>query len=297
VPERNSTIVRTKNRWVLRGVRGGFRFLNHIPRVAIPLADALFCTPPRMRLSPRGETLLASGRRLQVERGGRQIAAWMWGTGPTVYLVHGWGGRAAQLRSFIQPLLERGFSVVAVDLPAHGRSDGRRTSLIEAAAALREVVDRTSPAHAIIAHSFGAATVSLALEDGLDAGRVVFIGPAAEPVGWTHHFGETLGILPEVMEGMRRRTERRLGFRWVDLGVTRQARSRAQPLLVVHDVEDDEVAHADGVAIADAWPGARLLSTRLRGPEATGPGSRLARRALPPSRLRAPRWRSRQSHL
>jgi pimeloyl-ACP methyl ester carboxylesterase len=151
---------------------------------------------------------------------------------------------------------------VAFDLPAHGMSEGRRTSLIEAAAALRTVVDRTSPAHAIIAHSFGAATVSLALNDGLSAGRLVFIGPATEPVRWTHQFGETLGISPKVMEGMRRRTERRLGFRWAELGVTRQARTRTQPLLVVHDLEDEEVSHSDGVEIVDAWPGARLLSTR-----------------------------------
>jgi hypothetical protein len=76
------------------------------------------------------------------------------------------------------------------------------------------------------------------------------------------------------MEGMRRRTERRLGFRWAELDVTRHASARTQPLLVVHDLEDDEVPHADGAAIASAWPGARLLSTRglghrriLRDPE------------------------------
>jgi pimeloyl-ACP methyl ester carboxylesterase len=217
-----------------------------------------------MPLSPRGHALLASGRRLELRHAGRRVAAWSWGAGarPTVYLVHGWGGRAAQLGSFVEPLLAAGLSVVAVDLPAHGMSDGRRTNLLEAAAALRDAVDQTSPAHAIIAHSFGAAAVSLALSNGLSAGRLVLIGPAAEPVSWTHRFGDALGISQQVMEGMRRRTERRLGFRWAELDVTRHASARTQPLLVVHDLEDDEVPHADGAAIASAWPGARLLSTR-----------------------------------
>ena len=262
--DKNRTIVRTRHDWMLRGIRGGFRLLNQIPALAVPCAEALFCTPPQMPLSPRGAALLASGRRLELQHRGQRVTAWSWGAGarPTVYLVHGWGGRAAQLGSFVQPLLERGFSVVAVDLPAHGMSDGRRTNLLEAAAALRDAVDQTSPAHAIIAHSFGAATVSLALSNGLNAGRLVLIGPAAEPVSWTHRFGDTLGISQPVMEGMRRKTERRLGFRWAELDVTRHARCRTQPLLVVHDFEDDEVPHADGAAIVDAWPGARLLSTR-----------------------------------
>jgi len=258
------TTVRTKHDWVVQGIRGGFRLLNQIPALAVPCAETLFCTPPQMPLSPRGKALLASGRRLELQHASRRLAAWTWGAGarPTVYLVHGWGGRGAQLGSFVPSLLERGFSVVAVDLPAHGMSDGWRTNLLEAAAALRDAVDQTSPAHAIIAHSFGAATVSLALSNGLSVGRLVLIGPAAKPVSWTHRFGDTLGISQKVMDGMRQRTERRLGFRWSELDVTRHARSRTQPLLVVHDLEDDEVPHADGAAIVDAWPGARLLSTR-----------------------------------
>src|SRR6516165_7564057 len=61
-------------------------------------------------------------------RAGRhRVASYIWqGGGPTVVLVHGWNGTSADLRSFIGPLRDTGRRVVAIDLPAHGRSSGSR---------------------------------------------------------------------------------------------------------------------------------------------------------------------------
>jgi len=37
--------------------------------------------------------------------------------GPTVLLLHGWSGAAAQWSRFIDPLVRAGFNAVALDLP------------------------------------------------------------------------------------------------------------------------------------------------------------------------------------
>src|SRR5688500_15132227 len=109
-----STIVRLR-----RGVRRTlFRAADLVaPGVAGRIArDIWFAVPPRM---PPAQ-LPGGGAPFEVESLGAVVRGHVWGTGPAVYLVHGWGGRGSQLGSFVEPLLAGGFRVVMFDAPAHG---------------------------------------------------------------------------------------------------------------------------------------------------------------------------------
>src|SRR5262245_16541651 len=184
--------------------------VRRAPSLAAALAERLFFTPPRPRPS-RGFPVLARGRRFEVPAAGQTVAAWRWGRGPTVVLVHGWGGRAAQLTSFVPPLVERGFSVVAFDAPGHGESGRGLSSAPEFARALCAVLGNDS-VHGVVAHSLGAAAAVLALGDGLAAERVVFLGPVADPPAWVPPFAAALGLSPAATDLLRERSERRLGL-------------------------------------------------------------------------------------
>src|SRR5262245_65492291 len=107
----------------------------------------------------------------------------------------------------------------------------------------------------------GGAVTALAMARGLEAERVVFLAPAANPGAYTRLFAETLGISPEISAQMERRFEQQFGFRWEEFDVTRCISSYSTPLLVFHDREDREVAWTDGESIARAWPGAELVTT------------------------------------
>jgi len=223
-------------------------------------AEALFFTPPRPRKSRAA--LPAGAQRLDVQTRYGRVAAWSWGSGPVVYLVHGWGGRAEQLGAFVAPLVGRGFRVIAMDGPGHGESSGRRTSGVEIGRALAEVAAQCGPARGVIAHSLGAAAATFAVREGLAVERLAFVGPPADPLTWVARFGRQLGLGAAVMAEMRRHSERRIQARWDDLPlVPLRGLPNPPPLLVVHDRDDREVRSADGAAIAAAWPGARLLET------------------------------------
>jgi pimeloyl-ACP methyl ester carboxylesterase len=249
-----------------RLARATFPPLGRIaPGVAAGLADRLFFTPPPRRRSPAIDAFLATGCRTDVRTADAALATWRFGAGPAVLLVHGWGGVGGQLRAFVPPLLDRGFSAVVFDAPGHGRSGGRRSSLVDFARALRAVADAAGQVHAVIAHSLGGAATALALRDGLTARRAVMVGAPADPEAWTREFARRLAVPSPVMDRMRSRAESRLGFRWSDLRVTTLARSLAMPLLLVHDRDDSEVPWEDGAALAAAWPGARLMTTSSLG--------------------------------
>jgi pimeloyl-ACP methyl ester carboxylesterase len=230
------------------------------PRLAAAIAERMFFTPPRPRPS-RGDSMLGRGKPFRLRVEGRRVAGWKWGRGPAVVLLHGWGGQAGQLTSFVPPLLSRGLSVVAFDAPGHGRSARGLSSLVEFARALHAVVGAMGPVHGIVAHSLGGCATALAARDGLPVDRVVLIASPVDPPAWVEPFAARLGITPRVVDLMKRRSERRLGFLWEDLRVPALVAGLRQPLLVVHDRHDAEVFLSDGALIAAAWPGGRFLET------------------------------------
>ena len=93
--------------------------------LAIDTAARLFTSPPRHAHTARELEFLATGTRFDVAGLDGHLAAWRFGaTGrPAGILSHGWGGRGAQLRSFVPALLESGYQVVAFDHAAHGLDD------------------------------------------------------------------------------------------------------------------------------------------------------------------------------
>jgi pimeloyl-ACP methyl ester carboxylesterase len=251
-----STIVR------IGALRAG---LNLLGRLSVPLAavvlERLLSTPPRRR-RPRGSGPLSTGRRFPVEVDGRSVAAWGWGDGgPAVLLVHGWGGQAAQMTSFVAPLVDRGFRVVVFDGPGHGRSGRGMSSAPELARASLAVAATVRPLHAVVAHSLGAAATVIALKGGLATRRVAFVAPMMDPVGRLGEIASLLGIQRAVAARMRARSERRIGVDWDDLRWPALAADIGVPALVVHDRNDAEVPVSHGRSIAAHWSEARFVET------------------------------------
>jgi pimeloyl-ACP methyl ester carboxylesterase len=258
-----STIVRSRNEpRVMPVVRVANRVLSRLaPETAAGLAERLFLTPPRPRRPEAEIALLATARARPMRVGSRRVEVWTWGSGPAVLLVHGWGGRGAQLGRFVQPLEARGFSVVTFDAPGHGAADDGQMTIPEMVAAIKAVAASAGPLAGLVGHSMGAAASALAIYEGLEVGAAVFVAPAADLLDAASRFTETLGFSRPVGEAMRRRIERRVGRPWSSFDVAALAPALRTPLLVVHDRGDAEVAWQHGLAIARAWRGAELLMT------------------------------------
>jgi len=258
-----STIVRSfKPSRLLPLVRTGNRALSALaPALAARLAGWLFTTPSRPRRPALEVELLATARARPMQVGARRIETWMWGTGPNVLLVHGWGGRGAQLGALVGPLVARGFSVVTFDAPGHGASDAGMVTIPEITRAIRAVAESRGPLAAIVAHSVGATATVRALWEGLEAGAVVLVGPAADLVTPALRFSETFGFSRDVRERMHRRIEQRVGRSWSVFDTVALAPALVAPLLVIHDRGDAEIPWQHGAAIARAWRGAEMLMT------------------------------------
>ncbi|GAA3734597.1 alpha/beta fold hydrolase [Plantactinospora mayteni] len=277
---KKSTIVRSFRRAAASGgLRVVFRALEHLaPEAGGRLALRLWCTPPRRRGTaptvPAGPAATFTGpydgAPFTVDVNGGTVTGRAWGSGPFVYLAHGWGGSATQLHGFVPTLVAAGYRVVAWDALSHGRSGPgalgpHRATLSEFADALTAVVRAHGPAHAVIAHSLGASATGLAVLDGLPVRRLVMIAPLADPLPYIGAFRRTLGIGPVVGDRLVAMMESLVGRSITDFDLGTRARQAGElpPLLVVQDRNDREVDPADGATIATAWPGRLHRTTGL----------------------------------
>ncbi len=255
--------------WRMSLLRTWMRVLSRTaPARAVSLFDRLWFSAPRTHPNRDAAAWLAQAEPLEVRVHGRRIAAWARGHGPTVLLVHGWGGNGGQMLALAEPLLAQGFRVVLFDAPAHGSSEpsrlrGRRVSMIEIADALRVVAAAAGPIAGLIAHSGGCTATALALRDGWRGPRrIVFVAPFALPSEAIEPFGRAIGASAAVTARFHARVEQRFARPWTDFDMPGLAQRRTvPPLLVVHDRDDREVPPFHGTSLAQAWPGARLLET------------------------------------
>jgi len=233
------------------------------PSLARRLARRLFFAPGTTRQRPEDLQRLASAEAFTLEGRFGSVAGWAWGAGPVVLLVHGWGGYAGQMTSLVEPLRAAGYRVVAMDMPAHGRSQGKVTSVIHFEDAMARLANREGPLHGVLAHSFGAAATTLALSRGLQVGRVVSLSPPADFVSFFYRFRVALGVRENIWQGMIRDAQAWLGgISFEELEPTRLAPALTTPLLVVHDQDDREIAFDEAARLVRAWPGARLHPTK-----------------------------------
>src|SRR6266566_4874742 len=132
VAMQNSTSVRPlPTPFGVRLLRPGLAALSALaPSLAARLAEPLFLTPPRHPAPAHEAAALQHARRTIVQVDGQPVTTWTWGHGPAVLLVHGWGGRGAQLARFVDPLVASGCAVMTFDAPGHGTSPERQSSIV-----------------------------------------------------------------------------------------------------------------------------------------------------------------------
>jgi hypothetical protein len=267
----------TKLRLARAAVQAAFAMSDEL---GAALCERLFTSPRRHPRPDRERVVLADARPFAIDvelasprwraHPQRRLAAWRWGCGPAVLLVHGWEGRGAQLASLVDELQAVGLSAVAFDAPGHGDSPGDRLYLTDFADAIAGVLHAIGPTHAVIAHSFGAAAWLLARERARAARgrtpagwpqRTVAIAPNAIVDAALARFAMTLGL-----DAVERRTfEGRLaasaGLAMDAVRLSALVGAADGDLLVVHDRDDAEVplVHAD--RLVSAWPGAELVAT------------------------------------
>jgi pimeloyl-ACP methyl ester carboxylesterase len=228
----------------------------------------MFVTPPRQKATfQRHEE--ATGDRssiptrtfdIGVRDGSLRVSATAMGDGPTVMLLHGWGGSASDMVPLASAFARGGHRAVVFDMPGHGRSPGRESSLVEFLRAIDAVAGALGVPEIVVGHSFGGAAAVLAITElALPVRGAVLFSPAPGPAYYVERFSRTIGLPADRTAGMMRRVVERVGRPVESLDATVAARSADVPAVIFHDPADREVPFEFSRQMADAWALSRLV--------------------------------------
>ena len=194
---------------------------------------------------------------------GTQIQCYQWGEATkTILVVHGWAGRATQFRRFIKPFLKEGFQVVGFDAPAHGKSSGKSTDVIEFATVIREL-EKHFKIEAIVAHSFGGVAGLYAIADGLPVKTLVNIASPTLADEIINTYLKVLGGSAKTGLAFREFAIRKYGKpfeEYSSLALIKRVPANIN-LLLVHDENDKEVSMAHPNELIKIFPQAKLYKT------------------------------------
>ncbi|MEO8362383.1 MAG: alpha/beta fold hydrolase [Vicinamibacteria bacterium] len=233
------------------------------PALGARVAARIFLSPRRARLPERERAWLGSATPEVFVADRFRLSGHRWSSsGEPVLLVHGWEGRGSQLGGLALAIAAQGYQPITVDLPAHGASKGAQTNLIEFSRAVTAMVAHLGGVAGIVAHSFGAAGTTIALQAALPVGRVVYLAPSEDFDHFPRFFGKMLGLPRPLTGRMQLAIETGLGKTMSELRGSKLASGMTAPLLIVHDEDDTDVPWRDGKTYSEVWPGATLMTTR-----------------------------------
>lgn len=233
-------------------------------KLAVRYLEKIFFTPLKYKTPVKELEMESSAVKDLLDFQGKRIQLYEWGSpaAPYVLVVHGWAGRATQFRKFVPAFNQTGLRVVGFDGPAHGKSEGKRTSIAEFETVMKEIVKQKGVPLAIIAHSFGGGASLFAIRNGLPVTKLINIAsPTLSDEIIKSFLSAINGSWPT---GLRFKEFIKMKFgrpfeEFTAMNIIKGI--TGLELLLIHDTEDKEVRLIQAQALAKEYPRTKMLIT------------------------------------
>lgn len=234
------------------------------PKLITLFAAKLFTTPIKHKI-PKRELEMdykSIQKLIRVPAIDKEVVLYQYGKSEKkILLVHGWSGRGTQLFKIADELLKAGYSTISFDAPAHGKSPGKDTIMVDFIATILEMEKQFGPFEAAIGHSLGGMSVLNAIKKGLKVNHAVVIGSGDIVEDIMDDFVAKLELKPAVSTLLRLYFEKKYGEKMNSYSAFLAAKETAIPILVIHDNHDPEVPVKAGIHIHKYLKNGELLLT------------------------------------
>ena len=208
-------------------------------------AAKLFTTPIKHKIPKREHAMEheSAQKTITISEINKEIVVYEYGkSDKKILLVHGWSGRGTQLVKIADELLKNGFMTISFDAPAHGKSKGNSSIMIEFIASILEIEKQYGPFEFAIGHSLGGMSVLNAIKQNLKIKKAVIIGSGDIIQDIIDDFISKLRLNPEYGIKLRNHFEATFGGKMDDYSAYKAAEKTEIPVLIIHDKYDHDVS-------------------------------------------------------
>lgn len=234
------------------------------PKLITLFAAKLFTTPIKHKIPKRELEMDRKSiqKLISVPAIDKEVVLYQYGKSEKkILLVHGWSGRGTQLFKIADELVKEGYSTISFDAPAHGKSPGKTTIMVDFIATILEIDKQFGPFEAAIGHSLGGMSVLNAIKKGLKLNHAVVIGSGDIVEDIIDDFIAKLELKPSVGTLLRMHFEKKYAEKMNSYSAFLAAKETAIPVLVIHDNHDPEVPVKAGINIHKYLKNGELLLT------------------------------------
>jgi len=211
------------------------------PKQAEKFAAKLFQTPIKYATPKREEhmELKATKELLEVPGIHKSIQTFRYGNGQRkALLVHGWSGRGTQLVKIADALLEQGYTTFSFDGPAHGKSSGKTTNMVEFVKCILEMESKYGPFEVAVGHSLGSMALLSSVKEGLDVKKMTLIGSGDRIEDIIYDFTDKLGLNRSIGHNLKKSFDKKFQTDINSYSASISAESVHIPVLLIHDKKD-----------------------------------------------------------
>jgi Serine aminopeptidase, S33 len=228
--------------------------------------EKIFFTPMRYQTPVKELEAESTATLFTVVCRDKKVQCYQWGdeVKPYILVAHGWAGRATQFRKFISPFNEAGYCVVGFDGPAHGKSEGKRTSIDEFADVMKGIAELKGMPSAIIAHSFGGGAALYAVSQGFPLKKLINIASPTMADRIVKSYLNAIGGSWKTGANFKELVKKKYGKPFEEFTAMHLIKSVPPDfkLMLVHDEDDKDVEIVSVHELIKIYPAARLLATK-----------------------------------
>ncbi|WP_039990413.1 alpha/beta fold hydrolase, partial [Vibrio azureus] len=171
------------------------------------------------------------------------IKTYSLGSGPIWVLTHGWSGSASQFFPLMEYIASCGFTALAYDQPAHGKSDGQYGHFPAFVHGLEHILDSVEDVAGLVGHSMGTASALECKHSKLKDKPFLLIAPVLNYVEDMFGRIKQSGYSMKLFKAVVSEVEAEFDYPLERVNPKKRLAQRKGHTVIVHDIQDKFTRH------------------------------------------------------
>lgn len=192
-----------------------------------------------------------------------KFQTYIWqGNQEIILLTHGWESNSSRWKKTLNYLKPLGKTIIAIDGPAHGLSDGKEFNAPKYAEFINVVTQKYQP-KTIIGHSIGGAAIAFYLNKYKNSilEKVILLGSPSDFKILSNNFIKLLSLNDKIKTELENYYHKKFNIHIDDFSGHIFAKNFTQKAFIAHDTQDKIVQIDEGRKYASTWKNATYIET------------------------------------